>query len=83
MEKESILNKLHNLLLPVLTTKEKEFITLGRVYITKEDIWSYFKDNIWCNKDNLRLCDLVSDILLTPNDEIDEYLINKKIEEKD
>ena len=83
MEKESILNKLHNLLLPVLTTKEKEFNTLGRVYITKEDIWSYFKDNIWCHKENLRLCDLVSDILLTPNDEIDEYLINKKIEEKD
>ena len=83
MDKESILNKLHNLLLPVLTSKEKEFITLGRVYITKEDIWSYFKDNVWCNKDNLRLCDLVSDILLTSNDEIDEYLLNKKIKEKD
>ena len=74
--------KLYNYLLPVLETKEKEFKILKRVYITKKDIWSYFKDNIWFNKD-LRLCDLVNDILNTPLNEIDEYIINKKIEEKD
>ena len=75
--------KLYNYLLPVLETKEKEFRILKRVYITKEDIWMYFKDIIWFNKEDLRLSDLVNDILNTPLNEIDEYIINKKIEEKD
>ena len=75
--------KLYNYLLPVLESKIKEFKVLGMVYVSKEDIWDYFKNNIWVNKEDLRLCDLVSDILNTRIKDIDEYIINKKIEEKD
>ncbi len=83
MNKEEILYKLYNLLLPVLKSKKKEFRTLGRKYIQEEDIWSYFKDNIWCKKDDLMLCDMVSDIINTSNEDIDEYIIMKKIKEKE
>ncbi len=83
MNKEEILNKLYNLLLPVLESKRREFKTLGRIYIKEVDIWNFFKDNIWCKKDKLMLCDMVSDIMETSNEEIDEYILNKKIKEKD
>ena len=83
MNKEEILNKLYNLLLPVLESKRREFKTLGRIYIKEVDIWNFFKDNIWCKKDKLMLCAMVSDIMGTSNEEIDEYILNKKIKEKD
>ena len=75
--------KLYNYLLPVLESKEKEFKILGKIYITKSDIWFYLKETIWNHKDNLMLDDLVNDIFTTSIEEIDEYIINKKIKEKD
>ena len=76
MNKDIVLQKLYNLLLPALESKAKEFKTLGRIYIKEIDIWSYFKNNVWNHKDNLMLCDMISDIISTPNDIIDEYILN-------
>lgn len=69
--------ELYNRVEPALYSKVKEVNKLGFKYVTEKDIWNYLVDNVWKNKVNLELHELISDILYADN-----YLINNFIMKK-
>ena len=68
------LNELYKRLLPAIKSKKKDLHKEGLTYIYEEDIWNCCKENCWNNRRNLELCDMVDDILNTPNDIFEKYI---------
>ena len=66
-------------MLPALKTKKNEMKTL-KLDINEIDIWNYFCQNIWNQKNGLTMGEMVDDILNT--DSIDIY-IKKGINNED
>ncbi len=71
------LDELYKRVLPALNSKVEEIKRSGIKYIVVEDIWNYLRINVWQNKSNITLADMVDDILNIDNYEIDKYM--KKI----
>lgn len=57
------LKELYLKVTPALKTKKEELKRNRIRFITEKMIWDYLKNNIWYNKDNLSLYDIVDDIL--------------------
>ncbi len=62
-EKFKGVNELYQKILPALNTKEAELHRKKLNNITSKDIWNYCIENIWQNKKDLRIYELVDDIL--------------------
>lgn len=73
----SSLEELFNRLKPALRTKRRELKENGYGYLKIEDIWNYLKEEKWTYSNNLSLNDMVSDILNTDNEFIDDYFKRK------
>lgn len=71
------LEELYKHVLPALVTKQAEMSRNGYHYIEPEDIWNYLKEIKWKNAINLRIDEMVSDILDTDDTIIDDYLRTK------
>ena len=63
LEKFSGVNELYKRVLPALLTKVSELKREKIHYINTIDIWQYCVENIWKNKKDLRIYELVDDIL--------------------
>lgn len=57
------LKELYLKVTPALKTKKEELKRNRIRFITEKMIWDYLKNNIWYNKDDLSLYDIVDDIL--------------------
>lgn len=66
--------ELFDRLRPALKTKQTELKRNGYTYIHDSDIWGYLIENKWNNSHNLSLYDMVSDILNSDNEFIDDYV---------
>lgn len=55
--------ELYELLLPVLETKEIQMRRSDLLGISKKDIWEYLNKKVWINSNNLKLYQMVDDIL--------------------
>ncbi len=76
------IKELYERLLPALNTKIAELKRYDLDYIKKEDIWNYLKMTKWENATDLKLYQMVDDILNLDNDKIDNYVkeeIRKKV----
>lgn len=70
--KEIKFNSLHDLyqrLLPALRIKSRE-LKNNNINIKETDIWNYLRYNLWNNKKNLSLDEMVNDILNISNKEL-------------
>lgn len=67
MDAFTSLEELYNRLLPALKNKRREMKREKMIQINELDIWQYFCQNIWPNKTNLTLGEMVDDILNTDN----------------
>ena len=65
--------ELYELLLPALETKEIQLRRNDYLGLSKKDIFNYLKDNKWKNDRNLKIHQMVSDILELDNDELNSY----------
>ena len=79
------LSELYDRVKPALYSKVREVHRLGFNIVSEVDIWNYLVENVWKNKTNLELFELISDILHVDNYIIYEYVMNKykKIKEKE
>jgi len=59
---------------PALHAKLAELHRLGYSYVQMVDIWNYLIESKWKKAQDLRLSDVVNDILHAENDKIDLYL---------
>ena len=76
------IKELYERLQPALNTKIAELKRYDLDYIKKEDIWNYLKVTKWEKATNLKLYEMVDDILNLDNDKIDNYVkeeIRKKV----
>lgn len=76
------IKELYERLLPALNTKIAELKRYDLDYIKKEDIWNYLKMTKWEKATDLKLYQMVDDILNLDNDKIDNYVkeeIRKKV----
>ncbi len=64
------LNDLYEYILPALRTKKREMVGQKFSFISEDDIWNYLCNNIWIDKNNLTIADIVNDILNTDSLEI-------------
>lgn len=69
----SNLKELKQRITPVINTKIKELKQNNITNITDIDIWNHLKTNIWPNKIDLTLYDIVNDILNLKPEDIEEY----------
>ncbi len=67
---------------PALYSKCVELKKIGIKHVSNKDVWTYLIDNVWKDKKELELSDMVSDILFAENEKIDEYVSNKIMESK-
>lgn len=67
------LQELYDLLLPALETKEIQLKRNDYFGLSKKDIWNYLKETRWKDLNNLRLYQMVADILYVDNDELNSY----------
>ena len=67
------IKELYELLLPALETKEIQLKRNDYFGLTKKDIWEYLKETKWKNSNNLRIYQMVYDILYVDNDELNSY----------
>ena len=65
--------KLYDLLLPALETKEIQLRRNDYLDISKETIFKYFVENVWKDESNIRLSQMVSDILNMDNEILNKY----------
>lgn len=73
------IEELYNRVKPALYSKVKELRGLGFKYVTEKDIWDYLVINSWKKRNDLRLHELISDILNLDNYKLNDYVM-KKIE---
>lgn len=73
---ETFTNKeeLFKRLLPALKVKVKDMHKEKMLFVKESDIWGYFCHEVWPNKYNLTLCEMVEDILHTDNFKIYQNL---------
>lgn len=62
--------ELYELLLPALETKEIQLRRNDYFGLSKKDIFNYLKDKKWKDSINLKLYQMVNDILELDNDEL-------------
>ncbi len=67
------IQELYELLSPALETKKIQLRRNDYLNISKKDIWDYLKDNKWKDITNLKIHELVSDILYLDNEELNSY----------
>lgn len=76
---------LYKRLLPAMKTKISELKRDGFNFIECLDIWNYCIENIWKNKRDLRIYEMVDDILNIDNLKLEMFtrrnIINKKKED--
>lgn len=65
--------QLYELLLPALETKKIQLRRNDYLGLSKKDIFNYLRDNKWKNERNLKIHQMVSDILDLDNDELNSY----------
>lgn len=65
---------LYNHLLPAIRTKLEYFKKRKMIDVKELDIWDYCLKNIWINKSNLNIYDMVNDILFVDELEVQYYL---------
>lgn len=65
--------ELYELLLPALETKEIQLRRNDYLGLSKKDIFNYLSENKWKNDRNLRIHQMVDDILELDNDELNSY----------
>ena len=65
--------ELYKRILPALRSKKKKIHKEGFKSILEKDIWDYMRLNKWNQSIGLELCEMVDDILNTPNIKIMEY----------
>lgn len=69
--------ELFNRLKPALKSKKTELKNNGYNYIHLIDIWEYLLEQKWKYATNLSLYEMVSDILNSDNELIDDYVKGK------
>ena len=79
-EKYNNVNELYMRILPALKTKVAELKREKIYYINEKDIWNYCVENIWQNKKDLRIYELVDNILNIDAMNLDIYLKKKIIQ---
>lgn len=80
MAKENNFNSIDDLykrLLPAMNTKIKELKRIN-INVNNIDIWEYCLKNIWNNKNDLRIYEMVSDILNVDELELINYIKNRR-----
>ena len=80
MVKENNFNSIDDLykrLLPAMNTKIKELKRIN-INVNNIDIWEYCLKNIWNNKNDLRIYEMVSDILNVDELELINYIKNRR-----
>lgn len=75
--KFNTLGEVYNKVYPALQTKVTDLKRKNLKHIKEEDIWNYLRKHYWNNKKDLTLYDLVSDILSTPDYELEKYVLYK------
>lgn len=80
-EKFNSLNELYERVLPALKTKVAEFKRAKISFINANDIWNYCLYNIWKNRKDLRIYEIVDDILNADAFNIEIYV--RKIKNKE
>ena len=80
MDKINTINELYKRLTPVLRMKSSEVNRMCKSRLTNIDIWNYLIANKWKNKKDLRLYELVGDILDCDSLEIIKY--TRELEKK-
>ncbi len=75
---DDILNEydLYVRVLPVLRYKKREIFKLEYVKIKEDTIWKIFVENVWNNRENIALCDIVDDIINYDSKKIIVYYLN-------
>ncbi len=76
------LEELYKRLLPAFTTKVNDFKREKYNNIKEIDIWNYLKNNLWVNKKDLTLGEMVNDILTVRITDIQEYLLEERTKNK-
>lgn len=71
--KFSNIQELYELLLPALATKEIQLRRNDYLGLSKKHIFEYMRKVVWVDKNNLRLHQMVSDILNADNSAINSY----------
>ncbi len=85
MVREDTFNSISDLykrVLPALNTRLAELKREKITYIDTIDIWNYCINNCWRNKKNLRIYELVSDILNVDSLELIMY-VRKKLKNEE
>ena len=77
------IKELYNRVKPALYSKQKELQRIGFKYVTEKDIWNYLIENVWTEKTDLELYELISDIMNLDNYTINEWVMNRMKSYKD
>lgn len=72
------IDELYNRLKPAFKIKIEELETKNILNIENKDLWMYLSKTKWQSKENLELCDMVSDILNLDEYDFLKYINNKK-----
>ena len=67
------IEELYELLSPALETKKIQLKINDYLGISKKDIWDYLIKTTWKDNSNMRIYELVSDILNIKGEEINNY----------
>ena len=70
--------ELYKRILPALRSKKKMLSKDGLKSITVDEIWEYMRKEKWTTSFGLELCDMVDDILNTPNVDISSYCLKSR-----
>ena len=71
------LEELYNRIKPALNAKKNALNKMGYSYIKVVDIWNALKNRKWSNSSDLKLYEMVDDILNTSSDFFDNYVKEK------
>ncbi len=71
------IKELYERVYPALLIKKRELKQKG-IFVTENEIWIYLSINIFKNKENLTLADIVNEILKLDNIKLQEYLSKKE-----
>lgn len=82
-EKFASINELYKRLMPALQAKISELKRENIIFVDELDIWNYAMENIWKYKNDLRIYELVDDILNIDGIKLEVYvrknIMNRKI----
>ena len=72
------IDELYNRLKPAFKIKIEELERKNILNIENKELWMYLSKTKWQSKENLELCDMVSDILNLDEYDFLKYINNKK-----